>query len=150
MGPTWVQFGHTALILPIWDPFAHACWVFQGNELAHMFFFSDLYNYVMHLSSLYECICMYNFATPYQRLCHRYTCMYMTPMTLYRKHTINQMKRDFYRHSFTHRDRIYSTMYSDVLSFEGCSLLWAIYYELYSMFYIKIPCLSLTFIKQPY
>ena len=27
MGPTWVQFGHHALILPIWDPFAHACWV---------------------------------------------------------------------------------------------------------------------------
>ena len=26
-GPTWVQFGHHALILPIWDPFAHACWV---------------------------------------------------------------------------------------------------------------------------
>ena len=26
MGPTWVQFGHNALILPIWDPFAHACW----------------------------------------------------------------------------------------------------------------------------
>lgn len=30
MGPTWVQFGHYALILPIWDPFAHACWG-QGN-----------------------------------------------------------------------------------------------------------------------
>ena len=27
MGPTRVQFGHNALILPIWDPFAHACWV---------------------------------------------------------------------------------------------------------------------------
>ena len=27
MGPTWVQFGHNALILPIWDPFAHAGWV---------------------------------------------------------------------------------------------------------------------------
>ena len=27
MGPTSVQFGHHALILPIWDPFAHACWV---------------------------------------------------------------------------------------------------------------------------
>ena len=27
MGPIWVQFWHHALILPIWDPFAHACWV---------------------------------------------------------------------------------------------------------------------------
>ena len=27
MGPTWVRFGHHALILPIWDPFANACWV---------------------------------------------------------------------------------------------------------------------------
>ena len=34
----------------------------------------------------------------------------------------NEEIRDFYRHSFTHRDRIYSTMYSNVLSFEGCSL----------------------------
>ena len=35
----------------------------------------------------------------------------------------NEEIRDFYRHSFTHPDRIYSTMYSNVLSFEGCSLL---------------------------
>ena len=62
-----------------------------------------------------------------------YMYMYMTPMALYRKYTINPMKI-FYRHSFTHPDRIYSTMYSDVLSFlsfEVCSLLWALYYELY-------------------
>ena len=26
MGPSWVQFGPHALILPIWDPFAHVCW----------------------------------------------------------------------------------------------------------------------------
>ena len=26
MGPTWIQFGHNTLILPIWDPFVHACW----------------------------------------------------------------------------------------------------------------------------
>ena len=29
MGPTWIHFGHHALILPILDPFAHACWEHQ-------------------------------------------------------------------------------------------------------------------------
>ena len=42
----------------------------------------------------------------------------------YKIHTKpNEEIRDFYHHSFTHPDRIYSNMYSNFLSFEGCSLL---------------------------
>ena len=36
MGPTWVQFGHNALILPIWDPFAHACWANCSDRFAKL------------------------------------------------------------------------------------------------------------------
>ena len=42
----------------------------------HTRFFSVLYNYVIHQAPPYGCTCMCHFfTTPYQRLCHRYTCI---------------------------------------------------------------------------